>query len=251
LSIAGGSYQLARPPVDAAVQPGTGRAYGERTRIARELHDTLLQSFQAVLLHVQAAINLLPGRPDEARDRFERVLEQAARAVTEGRDAVQALRESAGPSEDLPEALSALAEQLAGDADRGPAATIRINVEGSPRRLRPIVRDDVHRIASEAMRNAMRHAQARQIQVDIHYDQRCLQLRIRDDGTGIDAAILEDRSVSGHWGLPGMRERAELIGGTLAVRSRLGAGTEVELSLPASKAYAATGGPAPFRVTEA
>lgn len=214
----------------------------ERTRIARELHDTLLQTFQGVLIHFQAATNLLPGRPDEARRKFENVLDQAARAVTEGRDAVQAMRESAATSEDLPQALSAVGDQLVDDTDPARAAMIRVNVEGNPRGLHPIVRDDVYRIASEAMRNAVRHAQARLIQVDIHYDQKSLQLRIRDDGTGIDATVLEGRGVSGHWGLPGMRERAALIGGTLEIRSRVGAGTEVELSLPASKAYAVAPG---------
>ena len=88
------------------------------------------------------------------------------------------------------------------------------------------------------MRNAVRHAQAALIQVDVHYDPECLRLRIRDDGKGIDAAVLEGRGVSGHWGLPGMRERAELIGGTLDVRSRQCAGTEIDLSISAMKAYA-------------
>jgi signal transduction histidine kinase len=103
-----------------------------------------------------------------------------------------------------------------------------------------MLRDDVYRIASEALRNAVRHAQAQTIQVDIHYDERYLQVRIRDDGTGIDEKILQDRGTSGHWGLPGMRERAELIGGTLEVRSRLGSGTEVDLSIPAAKGYDAS-----------
>jgi signal transduction histidine kinase len=242
LSVVGGLYQLRIRRLTRQFNLALDARVGERTRIARDLHDTLLQSFQAVLIHFQAATNLLPRRPDEAKQRFETVLEQAARAVTEGRDAVQALRESAGPAEDLPHALSVLADQLVGDADSEHPATISMNVEGRPRNLRPIVRDDVYRIASEAMRNAVRHAQARLIQVDIHYDDRHLELRIRDDGKGIDEAILQRRGVSGHWGLPGMRERAELIGGRLAVRSRLGAGTEVELSLPASKAYAADSG---------
>ena len=181
---------------------------------------------------------MLPGRPDDAKRKFESALDQAAHAITEGRDAVQAMRDSAAASDDLPQALSALADQLTGDGDPAHAATIRVNVEGGPRSLHPIVRDDVYRIASEAMRNAVRHAQARLIQVDIHYDSKSLQLRIRDDGAGIDAAILEGRGASGHWGLPGMRERAELIGGTLDVRSRQGAGTEIELSISAKKAYA-------------
>ena len=209
----------------------------ERTRIARDLHDTLLQSFQGVLIHFQAATNMLPGRPDDARRKLENILEEAERAVTEGREAVQALRGSSSASEDLPGALSVLAAQLTDNADSAPAPAMHVNVEGTPRNLRAIIRDDVYRIASEAMRNAVRHAQAKLVQVDIHYDQRDLLVRIRDDGRGIDAAVLRGQGLSGHWGLPGMRERAEVIGGTLDVRSRLGAGTEVELRLPASKAY--------------
>jgi signal transduction histidine kinase/ligand-binding sensor domain-containing protein len=237
LSIAGALYRLRIRQLTRQFNVGVAARIGERTRIARELHDTLLQSFQGVLIHFQAATNLLPGRPDEARRKFESALDQAGQALTEGRDAVQAMRESAAASDDLPDALSTLANQLAGDVDPADAPAIRINVEGRPRSLQPIVRDDVYRIASEAIRNAVRHAQAQLIQVDIHYDDRHLQLRIRDDGTGIDAAVLESRGVSGHWGMPGMRERAALIGGTLSVRSRIGSGTEIELSLPSSKAY--------------
>lgn len=240
LSIAGALYRLRVTQLKRQFNREADARVGERTRIARELHDTLLQSFQGVLIHFQAATNLLPERPEVARQRLEGVLEQAAQAVTEGRDAVQALRESAVPSEDLPQALGVLAEQLIRDAGTG--AAIPVHIEGRPRGLDPMVRDHVYRIASEALRNAVRHAQAGLIQIDIHYGERLLQLRIRDDGMGISAAILEGRGASGHWGLAGMRERAELIGGTLDVRSRVGAGTEIELSLPASKAYAVTAG---------
>jgi signal transduction histidine kinase/ligand-binding sensor domain-containing protein len=215
---------------------------GERTRIARDLHDTLLQTFQGVLIHFQAATNLLPARPDDAKRKLERVLDQAADAITEARDAVQALRAPSGPSDDLAKTIGILAGELAEEHRGTDSATIHVNVEGRPQRLRPIVRDDVYRIASEAVRNAMRHARARTIQADIHYDERHLRVRIRDDGQGIDEEMLAERGASGHWGLPGMRERAELIGGRLEVRSRLGSGTEVDLSVPASRAYAAPAG---------
>src|SRR5262249_7165887 len=102
-----------------------------------------------------------------------------------------------------------------------------------------IVRDDVYRIASEALRNAMHHAAATVVQVDIHYDDRHLRVRVRDDGKGNDPDVLERCATAGHWGLPGMRERSELIGGTFEVRSRLGAGTEIDLSVRAFKAYTA------------
>jgi signal transduction histidine kinase len=238
LFVSWGAYRLRVAQVSHHIRTRLEERMGGRTRIARELHDTLLQTFQGVVFHFQAATNMLPGRPDDAKRKFESALDQAARALTEGRDAVQAMRESVVASDDLTEALSALATHLFDDVPESQGATVRVNVEGRPRSLRPVVRDDVYRIASEAMRNAARHARAGSLQVDLHYDRQRLRLRVRDDGAGIDAAILENRGVSGHWGLRGMRERSELIGGTLEVRSRVGAGTEVELSLPASKAYA-------------
>jgi signal transduction histidine kinase len=113
-----------------------------------------------------------------------------------------------------------------------------VEVEGAPRNLHPILRDEVYRIAVEALRNAFRHAQARQIEVELHYDETIFQMRIRDDGMGIDPKVLDGDGRSGHFGLPGMRERAQLAGGKLAVWSQLNFGTEVELSIPASTAYA-------------
>src|SRR5262249_55872748 len=113
-----------------------------------------------------------------------------------------------------------------------------VQVEGTPRDLAPILRDDVYRIAGEAIRNALRHANATRLEVEIRYDQRQLRLRIRDDGKGIDPKILDAGARAGHYGLPGMHERAKLVGGKLTVWSELGSGTETELSIPASIAYA-------------
>jgi signal transduction histidine kinase len=110
-------------------------------------------------------------------------------------------------------------------------------VEGTPRNLHPILRDEVYRITAEALRNAFRHAQAGQIEVDIAYGEKEFTLRVRDDGTGIDREVLSGDGREGHFGLHGMRERAELIGGRLVVWSEVASGTEVELTIPASKAY--------------
>lgn len=232
-----GLYQMRVRQLRRQFTLGLEARVAERTRIARELHDTLLQTFQGVLIHFQAGTNMLPGRPDDAKRRLENVLEQAAQAITEGRDAVQALRSSAVPSDDLADRIGVLAGQVA-DEQGDARPNVRVNVEGIARALRPIVLDDICKIAGEAMRNAMRHAHAAEMQIDIHYDARHLRLRVRDDGRGIDASLLEAKGSSGHWGLHGMRERAELIGGTLEVRSRVGSGTEIDLSIPASKAYA-------------
>jgi signal transduction histidine kinase len=119
-------------------------------------------------------------------------------------------------------------------------------VEGPPRELHPIPRDEIYRITREALRNAFSHSRARQIEAEITYDPRRLRLRIRDDGRGIDPAILE-AGRSGHYGLPGMRERATQIGAKLNIWSGVGTGTEIELSIPGSIAYGASPGRSRFR----
>jgi signal transduction histidine kinase/ligand-binding sensor domain-containing protein len=212
----------------------------ERTRIARELHDTLLQSFHGLLFRFQAAANLLPDRPAEAKQKFESAIDQAAQAITEGRDAVQNLRASSLDTHDLAVAIGTLGNELAaGQAAAGGAhaPVVDVAVEGSPRPLHPILRDDIYRIAGEALRNAFRHAHARHIEVEIRYDDAQLQIRVRDDGKGIDPAVIEGHR-AGHFGLPGMRERAEVVGGHLNVWSQTGLGTEIELTIPAAAAYA-------------
>ena len=208
----------------------------ERLRIARELHDTLLQSFQGLLLRFQSAAKLLPERPDEARERLDNAIQQAAEAITEGRDAVQGLRSSAFETNDLANAIAAIAEELTKDSAAGESPVIDLEVEGTPRGLNPVVRDEAYRIACEALRNAFRHAQARRITTEIRYDKRYFRLRVRDDGKGIDKDPMQ-RQPSGHFGLPGMRERAETVGGRLEVWSKLNSGTQVELSIPGTIAY--------------
>jgi len=212
---------------------------GERTRIARELHDTLLQSFHGVMLHFQTGINQLPEHPAEvqtaeARKTLEKAMHQARHAIVEGREAIQGLRSSVVETNDLALAMRTLGEELATNAN---STAFHVHVEGTPRDLHPILRDEVYRITGEGIRNAFRHAEAKQIEVEIHYDERRLRVRVRDDGKGIDPKLLSDDGREGHFGLRGMRERAKLIGGKLTVWSELDAGTEVELSIPAARAY--------------
>jgi len=207
---------------------------GERTRIARDLHDTLLQSFHGVLLRLQAVSYLLPE--GEPKEKLDSTIEQAAEAITEGRDAVQGLRDSTTQTNDLALAISTLGEELAA-VSTGHRPAFRVAFEGQSRDLHPILRDEVYKIAAEALRNAFLHAQAQQVEVEIRYDDERFRLRVRDDGKGIDAAILSVQSREGHYGLPGMRERATLIGGKLTIWSEVDAGTEVELRIPASIAY--------------
>jgi signal transduction histidine kinase len=210
----------------------------ERTSIARELHDTLLQSFQGLMLRFEIVSQLLPDRPVEAKEKLDGAMEQAANAITEGRDAVQGLRASTVQTNNLAMAVNTLGEELANDpANQSPPA-FRVTVEGESRDLHPILRDETYRVAAEALRNAFHHAHARQVEVEFRYDNQQFRMRVRDDGKGIDPAVLSGQGREGHFGLPGMRERAIAIGGKLAVWSELETGTEVELRIPAEAAYA-------------
>jgi signal transduction histidine kinase/ligand-binding sensor domain-containing protein len=208
----------------------------EQTRIARELHDTLLQSFQGLLLKFQVVSDLLAESP--AKHLLESAINDAAEAITEGRDAVQDLRSSTVVTNELHAAISALGQELAANQAGSGSALFRLEVEGTPRDLHPILRDEIYRIAAEALRNAFRHSEARRIESEILYEERQLRLRVRDDGKGLDPAVLRGEGRPGHYGLGGMRERATLIGARLDVWSKGDSGTEVELTVPASRAYA-------------
>lgn len=247
LALLWAAYQLRVRQLAARFNIRLDERVSERTRIARDLHDTLLQSFHGILLHFQTGINLLPGRPDDARKALEKALQQAKHAIVEGREAVQGLRSSVVEKNDLALAIRTLGEELAVNSN---STAFQVNVEGTARDLHPIVRDEIYRITGEAMRNAFRHAEATQIEVEIHYDERRLRVRVRDDGKGVDEKLLGDGGREGHFGLRGMQERATLIGGKLTVWSELCAGTEVELSLPAAGAYMSAVDGQPMSVTK-
>ena len=151
------------------------------------------------------------------------------------------MRSSTVLTNDLARALRAAGDELAAQG----SAKFEVKVQGSSRDVHPILRDEVYRIALEAMRNAFKHAEARAIEAEIMYGD-SLRVRIRDDGKGIDPAIMKEGR-SGHYGLPGMRERAEHIGGKLDVWSGPGAGTEIQLSIPGTVAFASSGPGSFFR----
>ena len=153
------------------------------------------------------------------------------------RDAVQGLRASTVERTELAVAIRTLGDGLTGGAGASPPPAFHVAVEGQPRDLHPIVRDEIYRIAAEALRNAFGHARAGRVEVEIRYGDAEFRLRVRDDGQGIDRKVLAGQGIEGHCGLRGMPERAALIGGELAVSSEVGAGTEVELRLPGRKVY--------------
>ena len=203
----------------------------ERTRIARELHDTLLQGFLSASMQLHVAIDDLPAEA-VARSRLDRVQQLMARVIEEARGALRGLRSPDRAADDLGQSLSRVRNEL-GTRE---AVAFRVIAEGPVRPLRPIIRDEVYRIGREAVVNAFRHAGAQSIEVELEYGSRQLRLLVRDDGKGTDPDVLRS-GLEGHWGLSGMRERAEEIGARLRLWSRRGAGTEVELAVPGRIAF--------------
>ena len=223
-------YQLAR---EFSAQAG------ERARIARDLHDTLLQSFQASVIQMQTARNIFPRRPEEAIQTLDNAIGGAQQAIDEGRSTIQDLRRTLAPRSELEGLFTIAGQELAKNQDsNGTQPLFEVRVTGTRRNLSPILQDEVYRIGHEALRNAFHHARASRIEVELIYDDRQLRLQIRDDGTGIDRNILQQGARSRHWGLQGSRERAKRIGGRFHIWSEVGAGTEIELTVPASMAYA-------------
>jgi signal transduction histidine kinase len=208
----------------------------ERERIARELHDTLLQGTQGLVLTVQAAVTQMPADAP-ARQMLERALITADRVMIEGRDRIQDLRASGNAAQDLPSLLARVAKGLSTDRE----VRIEVTADGPTRPLTARVADEAHQIGREAMINACRHAAAKSIEVQVTYEGDAFRLRVQDNGRGFEVPgiVPEASTESGrHWGLAGMRERASAIGGRLEVWTRVGAGTTVELRVPADVAYA-------------
>jgi signal transduction histidine kinase len=210
----------------------------ERTRIARELHDTLLQSFQGAAFQFQAARKLLLRNADNAMHVVDEAIHAAEEGITEGRAAIRDLRPEPASQRSLPDLLNAACRELAtAQGLNGHAPSYQVLVEGEQQELSPMLQSEVYRISREVIRNAFAHAVAGRIEVEVHYDQDQLRVRIRDDGKGIAPKILEDAGQPGHWGISGMGERAQRIESRLDFWSELGAGTEVQLTVPAAMAY--------------
>ena len=220
----------------------------ERSRIARDLHDTLLQSFQGLVFRFQAARYQLPNRPEEASKTLDSALVSADQAIAEGRRAIQELRSGSSEESNLEQMLLATARELASSQNGGSAPPLRVIVEGRRRVERAMIREEIYRIARELLRNAYRHAHAQSIEAELRYENAAFLLIVRDDGKGIDSKVLKDRGRAGHWGLPGMYERAEGIGARLEIWSEEGAGTEVRLTVPETIAYEKTGDNGRFKL---
>jgi len=207
--------------------------FQERERIARELHDTLLQSVQGMMLSLQAVADTLPW-DSRARYSMERALDRAEQVIAEGRDRITGLRGQIVPSEDLVAAFQTLPLEAGEAAD---SAIYRVSNIGQPTALRSAVRDAFYQVGREAVLNALRHAQATQIAVTFTYRPQRFEMLVADDGVGIDPVYQRMRGRPRHGGLRGMYERAERIEATLSIVSDAGKGTRVSLSLPGTVAY--------------
>jgi signal transduction histidine kinase len=212
-----------------------GRMYerlAERERIARDLHDTFFQGIQGLLLRFHTATSQL-SKEEPARRIFEETLKQSDQVMLEGRELVLDLRATASEQNDLPTAFSDFGEGMR----KGSSCDFKVVVNGAIRSLHPVVFEELFKIGKEALGNAFRHSNAHLIEAELNYEPNELRIRIRDDGTGIDSTILRQGHREGHFGLPGMRERAQRVGARLDVWSGSGAGTEVELRIAARVAY--------------
>jgi signal transduction histidine kinase len=227
------AYVLRLRQVSARIRAEMDARLNERTRIARELHDTLLQSVHGLMLHFQTVADRLPAG-DPLRARAEAALARAETTINEGRDRVVALRETSPSSTSLGAQLLHDAQELARHGD----TRIQLRQPLPPRPLHPSVQEQLLEIGREALRNALHHAQAREVALSLVYAQDAFSLSVSDDGVGFPPEVLAEGGRAGHWGLRGLKERAELIGADMTLRPGEDGGAAVHIHLPAALAYA-------------
>jgi len=203
----------------------------ERTRIAQELHDTLLQTFQGALLHLGAALDGIT-QDSPFKPQLDRTLQIMRQGIEEGRNAIQGLRSSGSATSDLVVHLSRIQKEL----EFQPNIDFRVVVTGRQKQLPRQIQNEIYRIGREALVNAFCHSGAKRVELELEYSDSELRMRIRDNGCGINPQVLE-KGRGGHWGLAGMRERAARIGGLVKILSSPMAGTEVQLSIPSNVAF--------------
>ncbi|NII54044.1 sensor histidine kinase [Luteibacter sp. SG786] len=205
--------------------------HAERDRIARELHDTYLQTTHGLVLKMHAVSRELPD--GNSKKRILSALELARAALAEGRGRVYALR--AGPMKDLDLAVAfrAIAQEFAGD----PVPNFIVSSSGTNRAVDPLVIDELYASGREAVINAFNHASANTVRVDLRYEKRGVRVEITDDGKGIELQVVEDKGISGHWGIRGMYERMDRVGGMCEIEGNTATGTKVTLFVPRRRAY--------------
>ena len=229
-----GIYRLRMRRLQTAWNARFEERLAERTRIAQELHDDLLQSAMGVSLQIELVDSLIDA-PPIAKAHLQRALTLSRTLMQKGREVLRDLREKTRDASDIAKALSTTIQEV--QQEGGPTATL--NVEGTPRPINPVIADDLAQIGCQAIVNAFQHAGATKVEVSLHYKTTELRLQVNDDGRGMSPAIVESGK-PGHYGLIGMRERAERIGGTLILASVAGHGTQLTASVPGRYAYRKT-----------
>ena len=225
-----GLYHLRMRSLSARMLERFEERLNERTRLAQNLHDTLLQGIISSSMQLHVVAQQLQAHPE--RPRIERIMDGLRSIAKEGREAIGDLRLT-HTNENLEALLMRDGEVLRGEQ----LIELRISVEGRPRMLHPVVHDEVYRIGREAILNALRHARAQRLEIVVSYAAKQLALHVRDDGCGVQEDVLA-MGREGHWGLRGMRERADGIGAALRIMSRPGSGTEVIVIVSALRAFA-------------
>lgn len=231
-----GLYRLRTRQLTARLQLRFEERLRERTRIAQELHDTLVQGFLGACMKLEVALDRVP-EVSPARSALDGVLALMRRVVEEGRNTIRGLRLQDGETEYLEDVLSRIPAEVGGAED----TEFRVVVDGKRRPLNAALRDEAYHIGREAVVNAFRHSGAKLIEVELEYANDEFSLRVRDNGQGIDPVVLRDGR-DGHWGLRGMRERAERAGARLMLWSSASAGTEIVFIVPKNIAYSSLQG---------
>jgi ligand-binding sensor domain-containing protein/signal transduction histidine kinase len=229
--LARGAYRVRVWQVTTQLRERFEERLSERTRIAQELHDSLIQDVMGISLQIEVTDELLPA-DFPAKQSLARALGLCKSALEAGRRALNDLRSSPLNSADLVKSFSQLANELA----RNPGTVVDVIVEGREHPLNAVTGNDVLQIGRQAITNALQHAHARRIHVLLSYGEQQLRIRVQDNGCGMSEETLNLRR-PGHYGISGMQERAERLGGTISIRSRIGQGTEVDLSVPAHLLY--------------
>ena len=225
-----GDLSIAGAPDCAAMKARFDERLAERTRIARDLHDTFLQTIQGSKLVADDALSAATDLP-HMRQAMEKLSAWLGRATEEGRAVLNSLRTSTTEVNDLADAFRRALEECQIHS----SMEVSLQVSGQIQEMHPIVRDEIYRIGYEAIRNACVHSQATQLRVELSYGQD-LSLRICDNGAGIDPDIVH-RGKPGHFGLQSMRERAARIMGKFSVESSAGSGTVITLTVPGGIIY--------------
>lgn len=223
-------YRIRLHQITRGIHVRSQERLAERTRIAQELHDTLLQGFLSASMQVHVAADRLP-EDSNVKPALTRALELMRQVTDEGRNALRGLRGSQSAALDLEDAFLQIQQELVTGQHVGENVDFRVIVDGERRPLHPLLRDEIYRIGRESLINAFRHSRAKKIEMELKYSSKGLSIVVRDNGCGIDNSVLQTGR-DGHWGLSGMRERADRIGARLHVMTSATAGTEVELSVP-------------------